>query len=84
MEHALKTWPEHFQAVKRGDKRAELRQDDRQPPFAAGDNLVLQEYEPQRGMYTGKTAVVRITHVARGQAIPDGMALLSIRRHGWF
>lgn len=84
MEHALKTWPDHFAAVKAGDKRAELRADDRQPPFAAGDNLVLQEFEPGRGLYTGRTLLVRITHVARGGVVPAGHALLSVRRQGWF
>lgn len=42
--HHLKTWPEHFQAVKSGDKKAELRVNDRS--FQVGDTLILEEYEP--------------------------------------
>lgn len=83
MEHALKTWPEHFSAVKRGAKRAELRKDDKQPPFCVGDNLVLQEWEPTRQLFTGRVVVRRVTHVARGGVIPEGYALLSIGSRWW-
>jgi hypothetical protein len=42
--HYLKTWPEYFQAIKSGEKKAELRLNDRD--FKVGDELVLQEYDP--------------------------------------
>lgn len=46
MEHELKTLPEYFQAVKRGEKTFELRRDDR--PYAVGDTLLLREFDPDR------------------------------------
>lgn len=39
-EHILKTWPNYFDAVKRGEKPFEVRRDDR--GFQRGDILVLQ------------------------------------------
>ncbi len=84
MEHALKTWPQHFQDALKGRKRAELRADDRGVPFAVDDVLVLQEFVPERQAFTGRTVAMRVCHVARGGVIPAGHALLSMRRIGWF
>lgn len=43
-QHELKTWPSSFDAVWRGTKGYELRNDDR--GFAIGDLLVLHEWVP--------------------------------------
>lgn len=45
-EHVLKTWPNYFDAVKRGEKPFEVRKDDR--GFQKGDVLVLQRTDPDR------------------------------------
>jgi hypothetical protein len=42
--HPLKTWPEFFQAIKRGDKNFDVRKDDRS--FAVGDCIHLREWDP--------------------------------------
>jgi hypothetical protein len=44
--HELKTWPGPFGAVLTGEKTFEWRRDDRTPPFATGDVLVLMEFIP--------------------------------------
>lgn len=45
MIHELKTWPEFFDAVARGDKTFEVRKDDR--GFQVGDELVLERWRPK-------------------------------------
>jgi|ERR1051326_1956187 hypothetical protein len=83
--HRLKIWPEHFAAVKSGAKRAEFRKDDRTPRFEVGDMLVLEEYDPDLGIYTCEkgdpegTHYAKVSHVARGGVIPEGYAMLSLR-----
>lgn len=43
VEHRLKTLPDYYEAVKRGDKTFEVRRDDR--GFQKGDVLVLEKYK---------------------------------------
>jgi hypothetical protein len=84
--HELKIWPEHFQAVVEGKKRAELRGMDRD--FKVGDRLVLREWvagqEPKgdgddgyRSGYTGRDGTVVITHIHTGLGMAEGYAMLS-------
>jgi len=60
--HELKTWPDPFDAVFSGQKTAELRLDDRR--FAIGDVLVLREWDPADGDYSGRTCYRHISHMA--------------------
>lgn len=64
MTHALKTWPEYYQAIVDGKKKFELRRFDR--PFKEGDRLLLQEYDPSIGQYTGKEVFVSVDYVLKG------------------
>lgn len=52
MRHNLKTWPEYFQAVIDGKKTFEIRKNDRD--FKVGNELLLQEYDPEQETYTGR------------------------------
>jgi hypothetical protein len=56
-----KTWPEFFQKVLSGEKTFEMRLAD----FACnvGDTLVLREWDPKTGKYTGRTLEKKITYV---------------------
>lgn len=47
MIHELKTWPEFFDAIDRGEKTFEVRRDDR--GFQVGDTLALQRWRPNIG-----------------------------------
>ncbi|MFP4561601.1 MAG: DUF3850 domain-containing protein [Thiohalorhabdus sp.] len=84
--HELKTDPDVFEATWRGEKRYELRYDDR--GFVAGDILHLRETkrsgyvmaaagEPPE--YTGREVKVLVLHILRGPryGLADGWALLS-------
>ena len=79
MRHDLKTWPEYFAAVKRGDKPFEVRVFDR--PFAEGDTLLLQEYDPASQAFTGDTLACEVTYVlAGGQfGVEQGHCVMGIK-----
>lgn len=84
--HQLKTWPEPFEAVKRGDKRYEIRADDR--GFAVNDVLHLREWDPAPGKivqtrpegYTGREVYARVTYMTPGGAwgLPARVCVMSI------
>jgi hypothetical protein len=83
--HELKTWPEYFEAIIRGDKSHEIRKDDR--GFAVGDVLHLREWDPTEDPnshdtalgYTGRSMDVDVTYVSRRDAgVPDGFVVMSI------
>jgi hypothetical protein len=66
VEHHLKCWPEFFEAIRAGKKRHDLRRsDDRE--FHVGDRLVLEEFDPQCNVYTGRTQAVCITYITSGE-----------------
>jgi hypothetical protein len=83
-EHALKTWPEQFQAVKAGLKTFELRKNDRD--YQVGDKLVLCEYDPETGLSTMWTVSVRVTHILKGptpwNALAPEWVIMSIQPEG--
>jgi hypothetical protein len=62
--HELKTWPPHFEAIRSGAKKCEVRVNDR--GFATGDLLILREWIPATGTYTGHKLRMRVTHVLPG------------------
>lgn len=84
--HALKTWPEFFDAVADGRKNFEVRRDDRE--FAEGDVLALHRWEPERGEYsrddTGFPVLqaVRVTYVLRGGqfGVEPGFVVMGVQR----
>lgn len=52
LPHDLKEWPEQFAEVKNGRKRHEVRVFDRN--YQPGDDIVLREWDPTTGEYTGE------------------------------
>lgn len=81
--HTVKTWPSCFQAVKRGEKRFEIRRDDR--GYQKGDLLHQREYDPKRGLvesdrYTGDSITHRIAYVLTGGqfGLEPGFVALSL------
>lgn len=73
--HDLKVWPPHWALIDTGQKRVEIRRDDRPGGFRVGDVLVLREWEPDypptadaglSGVHTGRVCQRTVTHVLRG------------------
>ena len=77
--HELKCWPSYFAAIDAGTKTAELRKHDRD--YKPRDVLVLREYDPLNGAFTGRRVFVQVTHVTKGGAfgLAEGFSMLSIR-----
>ena len=80
--HELKSHPEPFQSVLEHVKRFEWRRDDRTPRFEVGDILLLREWDPSTGLYSGRKLAFRVNYIVRGPAfqVPEGFCIMSIER----
>ncbi len=58
-----KTWPEYFEQIVSGKKKYELRLNDFE--VHEGDYLVLEEWDPETGDYTGRAVKKKVTGVNR-------------------
>lgn len=78
--HDLKIWPEFFGPVRDGSKTFEIR-DASDRDFQVGDVLVLREYDPRIGQFTGEAVTKNVSHVMRHihfpSAVPPGHEILS-------
>ena len=76
MLHGLKILPKYYEKVISGEKRFELRKDDR--GFKVGDLIRLQEYDKD---YTGKDCLVEIIYKLDGGdcGLEKGYCILSIK-----
>jgi hypothetical protein len=59
--HVLKCWPGLFDDVVCGEKRFEVRRNDR--GFDAGDVLQLREWRPDTRSFSGRVTHVRVTYI---------------------
>jgi len=75
--HTLKTWPTQFQGVVDRKKLHEWRRNDRD--FAAGDELVLVEWDPSVQKETGRRVLCIVTWLTVGFGVPEGWCCMSIR-----
>jgi hypothetical protein len=65
--HRLKLDHVYFDAVLDGDKNFEVRRDDRDPQFAVGHFLVLEEWYPSSKEYSGRSVTRRVTFVLESE-----------------
>lgn len=73
--HILRSWPQFFQAIKRGEKTHDLRHNDR--GFQPGDTALLKEFDPVSGRYTGEEVMVEIPYITdRDRACAFSSAVL--------
>lgn len=78
MIHELKTLPEYFEAVIKGEKLFEVRKFDR--PFQKGDMLALNEYDKAAQSYTGRSCLVYVDYIlANDDYCKSGYAIMSIK-----
>lgn len=60
-----KAWPEWFEAVLSGKKKYDLRLNDFE--VNPGDTLILEEWDPQKQAYTGRTVEKKVTYVGKAK-----------------
>lgn len=75
VQYELKIDQEHFEAVKDGRKKFEIRKNDRD--YHVGDLLVLREYNPNCRSYTDESIRVEISYMT-DYAQKDGYVVLGI------
>jgi Domain of unknown function (DUF3850) len=78
--HELKTWPEQWRALARGEKPFEVRRDDRD--FEVGDHLILDEFDPRpNAEQSGRAVDAWITYkLVGGQfGIEEGFCVLGLK-----
>jgi hypothetical protein len=59
--HELKTWQPFFDALVKGNKTFEIRENDR--AFGVGDTLVLKEWDNVHNLYTGREVRRVVTYI---------------------
>lgn len=60
--HIMKSWPQFWLAIYNGDKTHDIRSKaDRN--FSVGDTVRLEEFDPFKGLYTGRHLDARITYI---------------------
>ena len=59
--HVLKIYPKFFEPIERGFKNFEIRKNDRN--FNQGDLALLEEFDPQQKIKTGRIALIMITYL---------------------
>lgn len=78
MIHELKTIPEYFEAIIKGEKLFEIRKEDR--GYKVGDLLALNEYDSIKNIYTGRSCLVYIDYILSNSIYcKDGYITMSIK-----
>lgn len=84
-EYEVKSWPQFFQPMIDGVKKHDMR-NKRDREYKVGDRMLLREYDPFGGGYTGRSAVFEITYITSNDTpcalssagLGDDMAILSV------
>lgn len=81
--HKLKTHPTEFAASVSGEKRCEFRENDRD--YKVGDQLILEEFDPNKAELTGNAFSVRVKHIQHGGkfGIPEDYVMMTVFSPDW-
>jgi hypothetical protein len=61
MLHEMKSWPWFFEEFLSGNKLHDMRKNDRN--YEVGDKVMLQEFDPRTGKYSGRELLTKITYI---------------------
>ena len=77
MTHELKIHPQYFRDVSLNLKKFEIRKNDRN--YQERDILILNEWNPKTGMYTGNQVKRKVTYVLKDcPGLIDGYVILQM------
>ncbi len=76
-----KVWPEYFEKILSGEKTYEYRLNDFE--CNQGDTLVLKEWNPQTGQYTGREVEKKVGFVGYIKEFPTWWSKEEIEIHGF-
>ena len=84
-DYDVKSWPQFFQPMIDGVKKHDMR-NKRDREYKVGDIMLLREFDPFGGGYTGRSARFRITYITSNDTpcalssvgLGDDMAILSV------
>lgn len=76
--HHIKTWTPFFKEVKTGVKSFEVRFNDRD--YKVGDTLILDDFDPDKQMYTGDWTAKLITYkLDDPRFVKEGYVILGMK-----
>lgn len=77
MYHALKTTQPYFDEVRKGNKRFELRKNDR--GFKKGDIIILREWNEETKNYTDRQLCLEIRYILEDYpGLEEGYCILGV------
>jgi Domain of unknown function (DUF3850) len=78
VRHLVRSWPVYFGAIMTGEKRFEVRKNDRD--YQTGDTILLKEYDPEKNIYTGRELLFRIGYIMPGPCcgVADGYVVFML------
>lgn len=82
--HFLKVSPKYYEPLLKGAKLFEIRKTDR--PFKVMDTVILEEFDTEKKIYTGRHVSVWILYILTNEEFPEGIkpgyCILSVKtRH---
>lgn len=66
--HYVKSWSMFFTDILTGERTSDIRLNDRR--YQVGDYMLLEEYDPVKQEYTGRTQKVQITYMQTNKSNP--------------
>jgi hypothetical protein len=84
-DYEVKSWPWFFEQMINGHKKHDMR-DKRDQEYAVGDRMLLREFDPRNGQYTGRASIATITYITdnvtpcamSSSALDNSFAILSV------
>lgn len=75
--HTLKSWQMFFEDIMSGERTSDIRcTDDRD--FKVGDIMCLQEFDPVKFIYTGRSQLAKITYIQQNKSNPCAISRLAL------